>query len=545
MEENKLIEFKIATEDWEYEQIHKLNYQTFVREIPQHEENITEKLVDKFHDYNTYVICLRRSKVVGMLAICDQRPFSLESKVQKLFEHLPQHQSACEIRLLSVHKEFRNSLVFSGLIKLSMQICLERDYDLSIISATTRQLRLYKHLGFIAFGKVVGKEGALYQPMYIDIYKARKLIERSMIFKDHKDLKNTSRSSIKNYMPGPVDVSDKVSFEYSKKPTSHRSQHFIQEVNSLKQLLCKKVKAQNVQLLSGSGTLANDVVATYIGAIGGRGLLLVNGEFSQRLALHASSMGLDFDILEEKDGCAPDLARLEKYLEVNPETKWLWSVACETSTGVISDLEMLSKISKYHGIRLCIDGISAIGSLPMDLSGVYMATAVSGKGIGSLPGIAMVFYQNDLLRPKDKIPRYFDLLLYENMQGVPFTISTNAVYALKESLTANKYEYKYAEYATWRSELVTELEGIGLKVIAQDNYANHVLTIQIPPQYNSEVIGNCLHEKGYALSYKSQYLIKQNRIQLCFMGECEKPDRRFIQVFRNILNDDSMRQISL
>jgi len=28
--------FKIASEDWEFEQIHRLNYRTFVDEIPQH-----------------------------------------------------------------------------------------------------------------------------------------------------------------------------------------------------------------------------------------------------------------------------------------------------------------------------------------------------------------------------------------------------------------------------------------------------------------------------------------------------------------------------
>ena len=29
--------FKFATEEWEFEQIHRLNYRTFVEEIPQHQ----------------------------------------------------------------------------------------------------------------------------------------------------------------------------------------------------------------------------------------------------------------------------------------------------------------------------------------------------------------------------------------------------------------------------------------------------------------------------------------------------------------------------
>lgn len=44
--------FKVATEEWEFEQIHEFNYQTFVDEIPQHQGNEQGRLVDKFHQQN-------------------------------------------------------------------------------------------------------------------------------------------------------------------------------------------------------------------------------------------------------------------------------------------------------------------------------------------------------------------------------------------------------------------------------------------------------------------------------------------------------------
>ena len=50
--------FKFATEDWEFELIHRLNYKTFVEEIPQHQASPAQRLVDKFHAENTYLICL-------------------------------------------------------------------------------------------------------------------------------------------------------------------------------------------------------------------------------------------------------------------------------------------------------------------------------------------------------------------------------------------------------------------------------------------------------------------------------------------------------
>src|SRR3974377_1520576 len=91
--------FKFATEDWEIEQIHRLNYKTFVEEIPQHQAAPTHRLVDKFHRQNTYLICLCGGKLAGMLAVRGERPFSLDQKLEQLDSYLPPGRRICEIRL--------------------------------------------------------------------------------------------------------------------------------------------------------------------------------------------------------------------------------------------------------------------------------------------------------------------------------------------------------------------------------------------------------------------------------------------------------------
>ena len=158
--------FKIATEPEEFEQIHRLNYRTFVEEIPQHPPNETRMLVDKFHDENTYVICLHHERVVGMVAVRDRRPFSLDGKLDDLDRYLPPHQKPVEVRLLAVEPEYRRGPVFAGLLQRGLKHGLKRGYDLVVISGTVRQLQLYKHLGFVPFGPLIGSEGARYQPMY-------------------------------------------------------------------------------------------------------------------------------------------------------------------------------------------------------------------------------------------------------------------------------------------------------------------------------------------------------------------------------------------
>ena len=89
------LQFKVATEEWEFEQVHQLNYRTFVEEIPQHQASSTPRLVDKFHGENTYLVCLCGNQVVGMIAARGRRPFSLDQKLPDLDSYLPPGRRAC------------------------------------------------------------------------------------------------------------------------------------------------------------------------------------------------------------------------------------------------------------------------------------------------------------------------------------------------------------------------------------------------------------------------------------------------------------------
>ena len=161
--------FKVASEDWEFKQIHRLNYQTFVEEIPQHESNAEKSLVDAFHAENTYFICVRDGRLLGMVASRDRRPFSLDRKLEDLDAYLPRGKTVCEIRLLSVAKDHRKGRVMRGLLTALARHCIARGYDLAIISGTVRQERFYRRIGFVPFGPPVGTAEALYQPMYRDL----------------------------------------------------------------------------------------------------------------------------------------------------------------------------------------------------------------------------------------------------------------------------------------------------------------------------------------------------------------------------------------
>ena len=127
------LRFKIASEPSEFEQIHRLNYATFVEEIPQHACNEDRRLVDAFHPENTYVVAMRGDRLEGMMAVRGTRPFSLDAKLPDLDRHIPQGRSLCEIRLLATRRECRNGVVFRGLANTLARHALAQGYDLSLL----------------------------------------------------------------------------------------------------------------------------------------------------------------------------------------------------------------------------------------------------------------------------------------------------------------------------------------------------------------------------------------------------------------------------
>jgi aspartate aminotransferase-like enzyme len=511
--------FKVATEDWEFEQIHRLNYRTFVEEIPQHQPSAVQRLVDKFHADNTYLICLGNQKLVGMLAVRGRRPFSLDQKVPNLDSYLPPGRTICEIRLLAIDKKFRGARggqVLSGILALLWQHGVEKGYDLAIISGTTRQTRLYQHLGFVPFGPLVGTGDAQFQPMYVTLetfeVTAREFLRSSPARSFHP--------SAVNFMPGPVAVRREVRRAFEQAPESHRSDSFKKDFLAAKQILCGLVRAQNVELFMGSGTLANDVVAGQLSLLKGRGLILTNGEFGSRLVDQARRFKLDFDTLEFPWGQPLDLNAVREKLAGRSAYAWLWCAHCETSTGILADLDALKTICKVRGVKLCLDCISTIGTLPVDLTGVFLASCSSGKGLRAYPGLTMVFYHHQVTPVPDKLPRYLDLGYYAMENGIPFTFSSNLLHALHAAVKRVDWERRFVQTANLSAGLRLRLAEMGLELIGHGaDTSPAVITIALPPEMNSLKIGEAMQETGYLLSCNSGYLRRKNWIQICLMGE--------------------------
>ena len=513
--------FKQADQDWEFEEISQLNYASFVEEVPQHPSNDDRTLIDRFHRENTYFICRRESELVGMVCVRDRRPFSLDEKLGNLEQYLPPAKDArlCEVRLLAVRPDMRRTRVLQGLLTMMARYCQEGGFDYVVMSGRVSQQPLYRHIGFIPFGPVVGNDDAPYQPMY------RPVGNVAMEFAGQfHDAVSAPEGAPVILTPGPVAMPAAVVQAFQHPPKSHRSPEFAEMMLRVRQRMCQLTGANHAAVMVGSGTMANDVVAAQLSRMDVPGVIVAAGEFGGRLFDHANRMGLRFTAVEHEWGTPLDYSRIDAALAAQTGG-WLWTVHCETSTGALADLSRLKAICQRHGARLALDCISSFGATAVDLRGVWLASAASGKGMAAYPGLGLVFCA-ERPQPDGALPRYLDLGLHCGSSAndtVPFTLSSNLLAALDAGLQRQSPELLAGIEADglWIRQ---RLRALGFTLVAAEHESmGAVTTIALPPaELDASELGLALESHGFYTSYASGYLRDRNWLQICLMGEVSR-----------------------
>ncbi len=493
-------------------QIHALNHATFAGEIPQHAPTADGRLVDHFHDENTYLVALDGDTVAGMLALRHARPFSLDAKLPDLDALLPPERPAVEIRLLAVRPERRHGRAFAGLMAYAARWMVRNGFRLALISGTTRQTALYERMGFRPFGPLVGHDGAWYQPMLTTLDDAVRAVPPMLAGPLGGDLPGPDLS----LLPGPVELDPAVAAAMARPPVSHRGAAFVALHARVTARLADRLDLPHVALMVGPGTLANDVVAAQLAAWGAPGLVLTNGAFGERLADHACRHRLAHDVIRAEWGGRLPLDAAADRLRAGG-VAWIWAVHGETSTGVLNDLPALVALADAHGARLCLDAVSTVGAVPVPAGAALMATGVSGKALGGAAGLAFVAHGG--LPPRTgSLPASFDLAAYHAADGIPSTSSSPLVAALDVALDRAD-DARMQRLQRQGRALRQALTARGFTVVAPADAAlPTVQTVALASPAEVWAVGERLERLGLLASYRSAYLRARGWLQLCTMG---------------------------
>ncbi len=518
-------QYRVAETSDEIEQVLRLNYQTFVRELGQYDDDGSERLIDKFHEKNRYLVGMLDGEVAGMLCMHDRPPFSIAARLPDPSILTRPGSRPLEVRLLAIQPEHRRGALFAGLIETLLRFAREQSYTHLLISGVVEQVPLYEHLGFQRLGPAVSCGAAAFVPMSVEVAK----LETRHALALRRWTRRQSRSHevpVVSLLPGPVPLSAEVKRALAEPPIYHRDPEFLDLFTSVRNSLSRLVGGRVVAVLVGSGTLANDAVAAVLSALPAEpnGLVLVNGEFGERLVRQARRFGLTPRVLSWEWGDPWNLDEINLALAALRPGDWVWGVHLETSTGVLNDLPGLLRLCQSRGLRVCLDAMSSCGAVPLDLTQVFLATATCGKSLGAVAGLAFVFADERELRDvnHDRLPTSLDLVAALAAPGTRFTVPSPLVKSLAaalESYAEHRAAAHFEHYQTLGTRLRAGLRRVGLIPLAAEQFANPVVTTFRPPASftASQFLERCARA-GFQIGGQSEYLARRGLVQVATMG---------------------------
>ena len=244
------------------------------------------------------------------------------------------------------------------------------------------------------------------------------------------------------FIPGPVDVDQKVLYAQAQPMLPHRSPEFeeIFERASRNAQTLFSTRAR-VFLFASSGTGLQEAAVRNLS--NGKVLSLCNGAFGERWHQVALSNGAQADKLEAGWGKP---FSLEEIAEAAGSKKYamLTVVHNETSTGMENPVEEIAQVVRALSPEtlICVDAVSSLGGakLETDSWGLDLVLTSSQKCLALPPGLGLCAVSDRGMEHAQRVPNrgwYFDFVRMEkhrNKDSTPATPAVSLIYALDAQL---------------------------------------------------------------------------------------------------------------
>ena len=144
--------------------------------------------------------------------------------------------------------------------------------------------------------------------------------------------------------------------------------------------------------VQGSGTFAVEAMITSFVPRGGKLLVLINGAYGQRAKRILEIARRKVVVHETAEDTPPDLKKVEAILKRTPSITHVFTVHCETTSGILNPIAEIADLVARQGRRLLVDSMSAFGALEIDARKIaYDALASSSnKCLEGVPGLGFV-----------------------------------------------------------------------------------------------------------------------------------------------------------
>ncbi|NJL30438.1 MAG: alanine--glyoxylate aminotransferase family protein [Phycisphaerales bacterium] len=172
--------------------------------------------------------------------------------------------------------------------------------------------------------------------------------------------------------PGPVDVPPQVLLEMAQPIIHHRTKQFQAIYAEMSQKLAAVFRTKAPVLsIAGSGTTAFEATQISLATPGSKVVSIAGGKFGERWQdiydNYAKAQNLTNIKVNVPWGQGVSAGQVEQVLKENPGVSVVVVVHSETSTASACDLKAIAAVVSKTDALLVVDGITAVGALPVEM----------------------------------------------------------------------------------------------------------------------------------------------------------------------------------
>ena len=295
-----------------------------------------------------------------------------------------------------------------------------------------------------------------------------------------------------------------------------RDKKFIDLNSSIRESLVKLIDGEdNYQCvpMQGSGTFAVESMVSSLTSKDSKILILINGAYGQRMKKMCTYLNRDFIEYEVAEHEVHELIKIEELIDNNNLTH-VFTVYCETTSGILNPIEDIAKLVESKKLSLFIDAMSAFGALPLSAKNVSFdaVAASSNKCLEGVPGVGFILVKNNVIQNAKGNSHSLSLDLYDQWQAMEknkqwrFTPPTHVLAAFSQAIKEHEKEGgvqgRYNRYKNNCDIICNGMKELGFEQLLPKNLqAPIIITFKQPndSNFNFDKFYNALSDKNFLI----------------------------------------------
>ncbi len=267
-------------------------------------------------------------------------------------------------------------------------------------------------------------------------------------------------------------------------------------------------------LMQGSGSFGVESVLISNLSDNDKILIISNGAYGERIVKTVKQAKKNYTVYECHYNEQPKAEKVAEILAEDNAITHVVIVHCETTSGILNDIESIGKVVKNAGLIYFVDAMSSFGGVDINVKDLEIDFLVSSsnKCIQGVPGFSFIICKKDALMKCKGKSTSLSLDLYAQWEEMDkegkwrFTSPTHVVLAFRQALEELKLEggvsAREERYRENNRVLIDRMTDMGIETYVDREHQSPIITTFLNPENTDFSFGEMyefVKERGYAI----------------------------------------------